>query len=88
MLNAIKSKLESPTTFLRLPVASWDAPKVLRSDMSGPTLLSLFFASEIGGSAPVQVLKPTGAENLPGYGESLVASPQDVQTAVNRLVNG
>jgi len=88
ILNAIKSKLLSPSAFFRLPFASWDAPKVLRTDMGGPTLLSLFAASEIGGSAPVDVLKPTGAEYLPGYGDALVASPQDVRSAVNRLMSG
>jgi LCP family protein required for cell wall assembly len=88
ILNAIKGKLLSPWSFFRLPIASWDAPKVLRSDMGGLTLLSLFFASETGGSAPVQVLKPTGAEVLPGYGDALTVSPAAVQTAVNKLMNG
>jgi len=88
MLNAIKAKLLSPSTFFRLPVASWDAPKVLRSDMGGLTLLSLFTASEIGGSAPVQVLKPTGAEALAGYGDALTVTPAAVQGAVNKLING
>ncbi len=59
----------SSATFFHLPWASWDAPKVLRTDMGGLTLLSLFAASEFGGSAPVQVLKPTGAATLPD-GES------------------
>jgi LCP family protein required for cell wall assembly len=84
ILNAIKSKLLSPSTFFRLPVASWDAPKVLRSDMGGLTLLSLFAASEMGGSAPVQVLK---VQPLAGSSD-LYASPQDVQSAVNKLMNG
>jgi len=88
ILNAIKSKLLSPSAFFRLPIASWDAPKVLRSDMGGLTLLSLFGASELGGSAPVQVLKPSGSEYLPGYGDALIASPNDVQSAVNKLMNG
>jgi len=88
ILNAIKAKLLSPTTFLRLPVASWDAPKVLRSDMGGLTLLSLFAASEMGGSAPVQVLKPSGAEVLPGYGDALTATPAAVHNAVSKLING
>ena len=84
ILNAIKSKLLSPSSFFRLPVASWDAPKVLRTDMGGLTLLSLFAASEIGGSAPVKVL-PVG----PISGSSdLYASPQAVHAAVNTLVNG
>ena len=42
ILNAIKGQLFSVGTFFRLPWASWDAPKVLRTDMGGPTLLSLF----------------------------------------------
>jgi LCP family protein required for cell wall assembly len=88
ILNAVKSKLFSPSAFMRLPWASWDAPKVLRTDMGGPTLLSLFAASEIGGSAPPSVLKPTGAEVLPGYGDALTVTPGAVQSAVGKLMNG
>jgi LCP family protein required for cell wall assembly len=88
VLNAIKAKLLSPSTFIRLPIASWDAPKVLRSDMGGLTLLSLFAAAEMGGSAPVQVLKPSGGEYLPGYGDALTVTPSAVHSAVNKLING
>ena len=56
--------------------------------MGGFTLLSLFAGAELGGSAPVQILKPTGGENVPGVGDSLTVTPQDVQQAVNKLVNG
>ena len=88
ILNAIKSKLLSVGTFFRLPWASWDAPQVLETDMGGPTLLSLFAASEISGSAPVKILKPTGAEYLPGYGDALTVSPQAVHSAVHQLMDG
>jgi LCP family protein required for cell wall assembly len=88
ILNAIKGRLLSVGTFFRLPWASWDAPQVLESDMGGPTLLSLFTASEIGGNAPVKVLKPTGAEFLPGYGDALTVSPQAVHAAVHQLMSG
>ncbi len=88
ILNAIKSQLLSLGTFFRLPWASWDAPQVLESDMGGPTLLSLFAASEVGGSAPVKVLKPTGAEYLPGYGDALTVTPQAVHSAVHQLMDG
>lgn len=88
ILNAIKSKLVSPSTFFHLPWASWYAPQALRSDMGGPTLLSLFAASEIGGSAPVQVLKPNGSEQLPDGGDALTLSPQAVHGAVHKLING
>ncbi len=88
ILNAIKGSLLSPSTLIRLPIASWDAPKVLRSDMGGLTLLSLFVAAETGGSAPVQVLKPTGAEALPGYGDALTVTQAAVHSAVAKLING
>src|SRR5205807_1495291 len=88
ILNAVKAKLFSVGTFFRLPWASWDAPRVVRTDMGGPTLMSLFAASEIGGSAPVRVLKPTGAQALPGFGDALTVSPAAVHAAVNQLLNG
>src|SRR5947209_8803840 len=88
ILNGIKGQLFSPGTFFRLPWASWDAPKVLRTDMGGLTLLSLFAASEIGGSAPVQVLKPTGGEALPNAGAALTVDPGAVHAAVGKLENG
>jgi hypothetical protein len=56
--------------------------------MGGPTLLSLFAAAEVGGNAPVRVLKPTGAEYLPNYGDSLTVTPQAVHAAVHQLMNG
>jgi LCP family protein required for cell wall assembly len=88
ILNAIKSQLFSLGTFFRLPWASWDAPRVVRTDMGGPTLLTLFAASEFGGNAPVRVLKPTGAEALPGYGDALTVAPGAVQAAVSKLLHG
>jgi hypothetical protein len=50
--------------------------------------MSMFAASEIGGSAPIKVLKPTGAEVLPNGGDALTVSPSAVHSAVNQLVNG
>ncbi len=88
ILNGIKSQLLSPGTFFRLPWPSWDAPKVLRTDMGGPTLLSLFAAAEMGGSAPSRILTPTGSTTLPDGESALVASPSDVRRAVSRLMNG
>jgi LCP family protein required for cell wall assembly len=87
ILNAIRSKLLSPGTFLRLPWASWQAPKVLETDMSGLTLMSLFVAAEMGGSAPPTRLPTTGGVS-PGLGDVQFASPGAVRTAVSRLING
>jgi LCP family protein required for cell wall assembly len=83
ILNAIKSQLFSLGTFFRLPWASWDAPKVLRTDMGGPTLLTLFIASEVAGSAPPAVLPVQ-----PAGGSDLQASPGAVQSSVAKLLNG
>jgi LCP family protein required for cell wall assembly len=83
ILNGIKGQLFSIGTFFRLPWASWDAPKVLRTDIGGPTLMTLFAASEIGGSAPVNVLpvQPVG-------GSDLQPKPGALQAAVSKLLNG
>src|ERR1700729_2749751 len=88
ILNSIKSKLTSPVTFFHLPWVSWYAPQTLRTDMGGFTLLSLFAAAEIGGSAPTDILKPSASETLPDGEDALVASPQDVHRAVHKLMNG
>ncbi len=88
ILNAIKSKLLSPTSFLHLPWASWYAPQAVRTDMGGFTLFQLFAAAELGGSAPTDILKPTGGAYVPGVGSSLIASPSDVHRAVSKLMNG
>jgi LCP family protein required for cell wall assembly len=88
ILNAIKSRLLSPSTFFRLPWASWDAPKALRTDMGPFTLMSLFVASEIGGSAPVTILGPTTGVASPTLGDVLEVSPSSVHRDVNKLMNG
>ncbi len=88
ILNGVKSQLFTLHTFFHLPWVAWDAPSVLRTDMGGFTLLSLFAASEFGGSAPVDVLKPTGSETLPGGGAALVVPPSTVHAAVTKLLSG
>jgi LCP family protein required for cell wall assembly len=88
ILNGIKSKLLSPTSFFHLPWASWYAPQAVRTDMGGFTLLQLFAAAELGGSAPTQILKPDGSTYVPGVGDSLTASQSDVRRAVTKLMNG
>jgi LCP family protein required for cell wall assembly len=88
IINGIKSQLLSAHTFFHLPWASWYAPQAVRTDMGGFSLLSMFVASEMGGSAPVQILKPTGGQAVPGVGDALTVSQQDVQQAVSKLMNG
>ncbi|MGO9752040.1 MAG: LCP family protein [Solirubrobacteraceae bacterium] len=87
ILNAIAAKLVSPSTFLRLPWASWQAPKVLQTDMGGLTLMSLFIASELGGSPPPTRLATTSYTS-PILGDAQEASPAAVKAAVATLLNG
>lgn len=56
IVAAMKRRLISPMAFARLPLISWNIPKALRSDMSGPTLLGLFGALAVAGSPQAQVL--------------------------------
>jgi LCP family protein required for cell wall assembly len=88
ILNAIKGQLLSPGAFFRLPWVSWTAPKAIKTDMGGLTLLSLFTAAEIGGSAPTAVLKPSAYVTLPDGESALSVSPSEVHSAVGKLLNG
>ncbi len=56
IFSAMKRRLVSPGAFIRLPFISWEAPKALRSDMSGPTLLGLFSALAIAPNPETNVL--------------------------------
>jgi LCP family protein required for cell wall assembly len=88
ILNAIKGQLLSPSTFFHLPWAAWAAPQAIRTDMGPLTLMSLFVAGEMGGSAPVQVLPHSGSEVLPDGGDALTTTPTAVSAAVRQLISG
>jgi LCP family protein required for cell wall assembly len=86
ILNAIKGRLTSPTTFLRLPWVSWTAPKAIRTDMGGPTLLALFAALQLGGTPAPRVLKPSGVTTTPGGGSGLTVSDDEKRSEVQRFL--
>jgi LCP family protein required for cell wall assembly len=88
ILNAIKDKVKSFETFIRLPWVSWAAPKALRSDMSGPSLLGLVGAELTGGSAKPTVLTPSGGITLPDGGAGLKVDEAEKRRAVNRFLKG
>lgn len=85
ILNAIKGQLLSPGIFFRLPWASWAAPQAVRTDMGGFTLLTLFAAAELGGSAPTQILQQN---HLPLPDPSSPSGQAAVRRAVAKLING
>ena len=64
IVGAMKRRLLSPMAFARLPLISWNVPKALRSDMSGPTLLGLFGALAVAGTPQTEILG-TLSGNIP-----------------------
>jgi LCP family protein required for cell wall assembly len=78
IVGAMKRRLLSPTAFVRLPLISWNIPKALRSDMSGPTLLGVFGALSVAGTPQTEVLGTLSGQ-----------IPQDVRRAkVRRFLRG
>jgi LCP family protein required for cell wall assembly len=85
ILNAIKGRLLSPGIFFHLPWAAWAAPKAVRTDMGGFTLLTLFVAAEIGGSAPTDILQD---HHLPLPDVQSASGQAAIHRAVGKLMNG
>ena len=82
ILGAMKARLLSPTTFFRLPLVSWQAPKAVRSDMAGPNLMGLFAAMATTGSPRTQVLgrvQPDGG---------VAVTDEEKQREVRRFLEG
>jgi LCP family protein required for cell wall assembly len=88
IINAIKDKVISFETFVRLPWVAWAAPKAIRSDMSGPTLLGLIGAELIGGGSKRYVLEPSGGETLPDGGAGLTVDETRKEQAVEQFLEG
>ena len=88
IVGSIKDKVTSFETFIRLPWVSWAAPKAIRSDMSGPSLLGLVGAELTAGKSKPTVLKPTGALTLPDGGAGLTVDDASKQRAVDRFLAG
>jgi len=88
LFNAMKSRLLSPSSFVRLPWIAWHAPPAIISDMSGTTLLGLFGGLALAGTPPTQVLKPTGAVTLPDGEDGLTVSESERRAAVARFMSG
>jgi anionic cell wall polymer biosynthesis LytR-Cps2A-Psr (LCP) family protein len=88
IMQAIKDRLVSPTTFFRAPWVAWEAPKAIRSDMGGPSLLGLFGAVEMGGSPKTRVLKPARYVTLPNGGSAIEVSDAERQAEVDAFLRG
>ena len=82
ILSAIRGRVVSPTTFLRGPLVGWSAPKAIRSDMAGPSLLGLFGAMATGGTPDTEVLGRVGPDGEVGVTDEVK------QREVRRFLRG
>jgi LCP family protein required for cell wall assembly len=83
VFSAIRSQVLSPSTFVRLPWASWEAPRAIRTDLKGPGLAMLFADLLTGGTGETRVLEPSGPTNSDG---SLPISEEARAQAVDELL--
>jgi LCP family protein required for cell wall assembly len=88
LFQDMKSRLLSPSSFLRLPWIAWSAPPAIVSDMSGPTLLGLFASLAVDGTPPTRVLEPSGSITLPDGEVGLSVSESERRAAVARFEAG
>ncbi|HEX4837814.1 MAG TPA: LCP family protein [Solirubrobacteraceae bacterium] len=88
LFQDMKSRLLSPSSFVRLPLIAWNAPPAIVSDMSGPTLLGLFGALATGGTPPTRVLHPSSTVTLPDGEVGLSVSEGERRAAAARFLAG
>jgi LCP family protein required for cell wall assembly len=88
LFNDMRSRLESFSSFLRLPLIAWNAPPAIVSDMSGPTLLALFTSLAVNGTPPTRVLRPDGTVTLPDGEVGLSVSEAERRAAAARFLAG
>jgi LCP family protein required for cell wall assembly len=83
VLRAIGDQVKSPSTFFRLPLVSWNAPKTLKTDMGGLQLMGLFADMATGNSSDTEVLEATCCN-----GSNLFVTDGAKQDAVHKLLEG
>jgi LCP family protein required for cell wall assembly len=88
ILSAMKSRVFSFGGFVRLPLISWSAPKALKTDMRGPSLLGYAAGTALSGSPGTNILRPSGVVTLPDGGAGLVVSDAERQREVRRFLDG
>ena len=74
VLNGIRGQMLSPSTFLRLPLVSWRAPRTIETDLKGPGLLALAGDLGTGGTGKTRVLQPSSLAGDLEYSDSEKAS--------------
>lgn len=88
ILAATKDRITSPATFFRLPWVAWNAPRTMKTDMGGFTLLGLFASTLFTGSGDTAVLRPSGTTTLADGELGLTVSDAERRRAVQRFLGG
>ena len=86
IVGAMRSRVLSPSGFIRWPMIAWRAPQTIRSDMGAVGLSGLFATIATSGSAETRILRPTGAATLPDGGAGLTITPQSRRRQVARFL--
>lgn len=81
VMSAIRSRVFSPTAFVRMPLVAWAAPRTVRSDMRGPGLTGLAMDILTAPSQNARVLLPSGSS-----GSELIVSEEAKRRAVSYLL--
>ncbi|HEX6389892.1 MAG TPA: LCP family protein [Solirubrobacteraceae bacterium] len=81
ILSAMKSRAFGLQGLIRGPFIGWNAPRAIKSDMAGPSLLGVAAAFATAGAGEPRVLR-----GVPS-GNDLVVSDATKQRAVNRFLN-
>ncbi|MFN2617454.1 MAG: LCP family protein [Thermoleophilaceae bacterium] len=84
VLAGIRHQFLSATTFLRLPWASWKAPKSIRTDLRGPGLMALASDMATGGTGGPKTLEPSCLGCGPGG--TLLVSDGEKRDEAKRLL--
>ncbi len=88
LFQDMKSRLLSPSSFLRLPWIAWSAPPAIVSDMSGTTLLGVFGALAVNGTPATRILEPSGTITLPDGEVGLSVGEAEWHAAAARFQAG
>jgi LCP family protein required for cell wall assembly len=88
IFQAMKSRLPSFSSFVRLPFVAWAAPKTIKTDMGPFNLLGLFASLEVNGSPATRLLEPSGTTTLPDGEVGLTVSDASRRAAVQQFLSG
>jgi LCP family protein required for cell wall assembly len=88
LFAAMRSRLLSFSSFIRLPLIAWNAPPAIISDMSAETLLGVFAALGASGTPPTRILRPSATIRLPDGEEGLSVSESERRNAARIFMSG